>query len=125
LATVTAVAAMAAGSTLATRAAIAALSATATAGGIEMSRAADRIDVVDHVAAGHGGARQWDHRRSQKHTGDRAESRRTTAMSQHVARLAVSLPIGHLLASRKRISDYAHSLSSWANSLLSWFRTGS
>ncbi len=61
------VAAVAAGSTLATIAAVAAGStlAAVAAGGIEMGRAADHIDVVDHVAAGHGRGGQRDHRRSQ------------------------------------------------------------
>jgi hypothetical protein len=110
LATVTAIAAVAAGSTLATRTAVAAAAtgatlaagAAATAGGIEVGRAADRVDVIDHVATGHGCGRQRNHRRGQKHTRDRAESSHMTKLSQPVARLAISLrakAISHLLAS--------------------------
>jgi len=80
----TAGSAMAAGSTLA--------AAAVTAGGIEEGRAADGVDHrVDRVSAGGGCGGQRGHRRSKKHTGGRAESGDTTAMSQDVARLAVSL----------------------------------
>src|SRR5271155_2131953 len=94
-ATVTAVAAVTAGSTLAAVAAVTAGStlaaiAVVTAGGIEMDRAADRADVVDHVTAGHRRGGQRDHRRGQKHAGGRAEASHMMVTSQHVARLAVS-----------------------------------
>jgi hypothetical protein len=84
VAAMTAGSAMAAGSTLA--------AAAVTAGGIEEGRAADGVDHrVDRVSAGGGCGGQRGHRRSKKHTGGRAESGDTTAMSQDVARLAVSL----------------------------------
>src|SRR5271155_41870 len=82
-ATVTALAAVTAGSPLAAIAVV-------TAGGIEMDRAADRADVVDHVTAGHRRGGQRDHRRGQKHAGGRAEASHMMVTSQHVARLAVS-----------------------------------
>jgi hypothetical protein len=94
-ATVTTVAAVAAGSTL----------AAVAAGGIDMGRAADRIDVVDHVTAGHRRGGQRDHRRGQKHAGGRAEARHMMVTSQHVARLAVSRRTkekSHLPASYER-----------------------
>jgi hypothetical protein len=104
IATVTAIAAVATGPALATCTAVAAGStlAAVTARRIEVRRAADRVDVIDHVAAGHGCGRQRDHRRSQKHTRDRAESSHMTKLSQPVARLAISLrakAISHLLTS--------------------------
>jgi hypothetical protein len=97
-AAVTAMAAMAAGSTLA--------AAAVTAGGIEEGRAADGVDHrVDQVSAGGGCGGQRGHRRSNKHNGGRAESGDTTAMSQDVARLAVSLSVAvtsHFPASYER-----------------------
>jgi len=90
VAAMTAGSAMAAGSTLAA-AAVTAVTAV-TARGIEEGRAADGVDHrVDRVSAGGGCGGQRGHRRSKKHTGGRAESGDTTAMSQDVARLAVSL----------------------------------
>jgi len=109
----TAIAAVAAGTTLTTRtavatgatlAAVATLAAT-TAGGIEVAWAADRGDVAAPVGLGHGRAGQWDDRGSQYHAGSRSETRHITATSQHVVRLQVSRPIrvtGHYLHNLSR-----------------------
>jgi hypothetical protein len=120
----TAIAAVAAGSTLAARTAVAALAtltagAAVTARGIEVGRAADRADVIGHIAAGNGCTGQRDHRRSQKHTRDRAEPGHMTEMSQFVVRLAVSPRL------KATSHCYVHILSSCASWLLRSFRTGS
>ncbi len=98
VAAMTAGSAMAAGSTLA--------AAAVTAGGIEEGRAADGVDHrVDRVSAGGGCGGQRGHRRSKKHTGGRTECGHTTAMSQDVVRLAVSLSAAvtsHFRASYER-----------------------
>src|SRR6201993_2085495 len=144
-ATVTAVAA---GSTLAAIAAVAAGStlaaiAVATAGGIEMGRAADRADVVDHVTAGHRRGGQRDPRPGQYHASGRAEASDMTGASQHVARLAISRRTkekSHLPASYERghhrrvgtgrcplrrwIVGYLHNVSSWLIWLLRVCRNG-
>jgi hypothetical protein len=72
-----AVAAVAAGPTLA--------AVAATTGGIEEGRAADRTDVVDHAGVGDGRGDQRGHRRSQKHTGDRTEADRMPTICSRVA----------------------------------------
>jgi hypothetical protein len=100
----TAIAAVAAGATLAARTAIAALAAV-TAGGIEVGRPADRVDVVGHVSAGDGCGGQWDHRCSQKYAGGRTEAGHMTATSEHIARPADSgrtKATSHLPASYQR-----------------------
>jgi len=87
-----AVAALAAGSAMAAGSTLAAAAVTVTVRGIEEGRAADGVDHrVDRVSAGGGCGGQRGHRRSKKHTGGRTESGHTTAMSQDVVRLAVSL----------------------------------
>jgi hypothetical protein len=146
---VTAIAAVTAGSTLAAVAAAAAGStlaaavAVVTAGGIEMGRAADRADVVDHVTAGHRRGGQRDHRRGQKHAGGRAEASHMTVTSQHVARLAVSrrtkekshLPASYERGHHRRVGGdlcplsrgllgYLHNVSSWLIWLLRVCRNG-
>jgi hypothetical protein len=145
---VTAIAAVAAGSTCTAVAAVAAgsaLSAVAvvTAGGIEMGRAADRADVVDHVTAGHRRGGQRDHRRGQKHAGGRAEASHMMVASQHVARLAVSrrtkekshLPASYERGHHRRVGGdlcplsrgllgYLHNVSSWLIWLLRVCRNG-
>jgi hypothetical protein len=137
-----AVAAMPAGSAMAAGSTLAA--AAVTAGGIEEGRAADGVDHrVDRVSAGGGCGGQRGHRRSNKHTGGRTEPGHTTAMSQDVARLAVSLsaavksqcPASYerdlIFIVRVNVKvyegdvGYAHILSIWVISSLRSFRIGS